>query len=1632
MTLARYVMTAPNVLRIESEETVVVEAHNVNFDIKVQIILLLFPEQKISLHLTQINLTPKNDYIASATVKIPADKLPKESSEDLFAALEATSKYFKLKTVILISRQKGYIFIQTDKPIYTPTQTVHYRLYKLDFEMKPRIDSQVVKFVNPQGIVAKEDDKLPQGPFGIVAHTFKIPEIVNIGIWKIVTSYADAPHINFTTQFEVKEYVLPSFDVTLDSEQLFYCINDTELYITVSARYTFGKEVEGIAFILFGVIKDGERLSIPQSLKTVPIKYGHGRAALNKGDLIARFKDINLLVGSSIYVTASVITHTGTDLVVAEKTGIKIVVSPYTILFTKTSRYYKPGMPFDLMVFVVHPDGSPASGIPVKVENEDAVKSETRNDGTAKLTINTFGGQKNLLINVSTEISNTPRNRQASAWMIAEPYLTKDGSANYLHIGISQTNLKLGDDLVVTLNTKTDNQQVKEQIKYFTYLLMSKGRIVKFRRAKIMKEQSIISIQIPISSNLIPSFRLIAYYYIVNGREVEFVADSVWIDVKDTCMGTLKVSVAHEKEEAYGPGDKLDLKVTGDPGARFGLVAVDKAVFSLNKNKIAQNKIWSVVEKNDMGCTAGSGRNFLGVFFDAGLAFVTSTNVKTKTRTELKCQQPNTRKRRAANLLAVKAEKSWRYTDEVLRRCCDVGMKENAMRFSCSKRARHIQLGKACADAFTDCCEHIRQYKELFQRTPMSLARRADEDYYSSNQNQRVRTNFLESWLWNTFHLPQNTDKDGLASMTLPAVLQDTITTWEIQAVSMSPTKGICVAEPYDIRVMKNFYIDLRLPYSAVRNEQVEIRAILYNYNNADIQVRVEFPYNENLCSNAKPTKSYFNRVSIPRQSSTVVSYVIIPLTIGEIQIEVKAIVLHFIVTDAVRKPLRVVPEGVKVDLPVDTYILEPKGEMQVFNISFQVPKNMVPDTPPVTEISVQGELLTEAIENTIEALNLNKLIKVPYGCGEQNMATMTPLIISVVYLDKTNQWMKLGVDRRETALKNIQTGYVQELSYRKNDSSFSGFQKRPSSTWLTAYVVKVFAMAFHMIHIEKTVLCEAVKWLILNKQKPDGHFQEDAQVYHGEMTGGIHESQDYSSLTAFVLIAIVEAKTACLNYVTCYEDSINKTVVYLERHIDGLNGTYAAVISAYALSLLGRNNERIVMKFASLDKSHWPVGESADSLYTIEATGYALLFFLQTKQHEKASKIVGWLSQRSEYGGGFTSTQATMVALQALARYKTDTPQFKEMNLAVTVTIPGRKNPLFWVLNQQTLLKSNTAKLDLLQNLSVTVRGKGQGTLKVFTTYYALLPDEPKECKHFSLTITPEELNNARQPEDAESTFLIKVCARYLGETPSPMAIMDISMLTGFSPDISDLDRLKNEIENYISGFELNKALSTTGSVIIYLDSVSNTEDTCIGFRVHQYYKVGFIQPASVKIYEYYDTTKSCTKFYNVPGNSTMLQKICLGDVCKCSVGRCMSLKTSEEDLERRVDISCTSGTEYVYKVTFLEKTKKESFINFKMKILTFIKLGSDQVNEEEIRQLITPVVCDDALKLELNKEYLIMGSSSDLWYTEGKVKYLVGESTWMEKWPNDAECQERKYRRLCEDLELFSENLRFHGCPY
>lgn len=64
--------------------------------------------------------------------------------------------------------------------------------------------------------------------------------------------------------------------------------------------------------------------------------------------------------------------------------------------------------------------------------------------------------------------------------------------------------------------------------------ILSRGML---RSAKSEASGSVVKTIINISPEMIPSFRVIAFYYDTNG---DIIADSVWVDVEDKCEGKVK------------------------------------------------------------------------------------------------------------------------------------------------------------------------------------------------------------------------------------------------------------------------------------------------------------------------------------------------------------------------------------------------------------------------------------------------------------------------------------------------------------------------------------------------------------------------------------------------------------------------------------------------------------------------------------------------------------------------------------------------------------------------------------------------------------------------------------------------------------------------------------------------------------------------------------------------------------------------------------------------------------------------------------------------------------------------------------------------------------------------------------
>nr|QGH45422.1 complement system-related protein C3a.2 [Cyprinus carpio] len=1589
-----YVLSAPNLLRVGSSENVFVEAQDYSGgDLNVRIIVKNHPKKNVEILSKSVTLTAANNFQILTDIKIPDDQnfFSDDPLEKQYVYLQAQFSSVTLEKVVMLSFQSGYIFVQTDKPIYTPASTVNYRIFSLTPDQHPFDGTSIsVDIMNPQGITLDRDQFQPRQ--GIRTKNFALPELASFGVWKLIAKYTNTPQKNFTTEFEVMEYVLPSFEVTLNPRKPFFYVNEDSLTVDISAKYLFGNKVRGTAFVVFGVIDNEKKISIAASLQRVQIIDGEGEAALTRQMIKGNFPEVQQLVGKSLYISASVLTETGKSQT-------------------------------DLRVYITNPDQTPARNVEVEV-NPGAVRGQTRANGIAKVTVNTPGGSSTLEITAKTKDPQLRDDQQqAVRKMMAQAYKPKSGSNNYLHIGIDAAELQIGDQMKVNLNLG-NSPGVKNQD--FTYMILSKGQIVQVKRFK-MTGQSLVTLSLPVTKDMMPSFRFVAYYHV---DSPEVVSDSVWVDVKDTCMGTLKVEVKDPAQ--YGPRDHLSLKITGDPGAKVGLVAVDKGVYVLNdKNRLTQTKIWDVIEKHDTGCTAGCGRDSMGVFTDAGLMFESNTAGGTNTRTNIECPVPSKRKRRAQSLLQVTNTLAGQYSSD-LKKCCVDGLQDNYLGYTCERRTLFINDGDECVKAFLHCCREMQRHIVDFAEEEFLLARSEEDDFDEELGEVMVRTQFPESWLWEEIDLPpcpQNQLCTETSTLRTGIFLKDSITTWQITAISLSKTLGMCVADPFEIPVKKDFFISLKMPYSAVRNEQLEIKAVLHNYGNQKLKtVQIRFKTSEGICSSASKKQKGRITVSVGPMSSIAIPLIIIPMELKEQWIEAEAYSSNR--NDAIRKNLKVVPEGVLTEVRERIVEINPSqhpGGSQIVHMRSDIPSRKVPNTPASTVITVIGEEITRTVEQAISGNFMGELLVQPSGCGEQNMIRMTLPLIATHYLDSTKQWEAIGMERRNEAVNHIKTGYQQELKFRKADGSYSSWLHVPSSTWLTAYVAKVFAMASDLIVIEENVICSALNWLATNKQLPDGTFKEDAPVYQSEMVGNVRGKDADASLTAFVLIAMQEGSKICPG--SNLQSSMKKAVDYLLLRVHSLRSTYAVAMTSYALAHVGKLNKDILRSYSteSKDGLFWPV--PGQHYHSLEATGYAVLALVMAKDFESAGLAVRWLGKQQTRYGGYGTTQATIMVFQAVAEYRIQVKK-ADINLNLELAVQERKEKTRIAIRSSNIHLSRSDKFDITRSFNITAQGAGVAMLSIFSVYYALPEEKDYDCNAFDLSVQMEKASAVSYDGASES---YQITIEYIFKDPlrsSTMSILDIGLLTGFKVDEHDLSKLSSGKDKYIQSFELNKELSERGSLIIYIDKVSNKEKERVVFRMHKINEVGMLQPAGVTVYEYNAPDKRCVKFYHPQKKDGSLNRLCHKDLCQCAEENCSLQKNGRLDEIKRDDKACEPGVEYVYKTRMLEMSFSLHADIYNMTIEQVLKEGSDTNVEGNMRSFLAHPFCRDLLKFEKGKTYLIMGQTKTLPRIGGMLRYHLGEDTWIEYWPTDKEGQTSEYKAKYNGITKLATNLIQFGC--
>uniref|UniRef100_A0A8C8CY50 Alpha-2-macroglobulin-like n=1 Tax=Oncorhynchus tshawytscha TaxID=74940 RepID=A0A8C8CY50_ONCTS len=652
-----------------------------------------------------------------------------------------------------------------------------------------------------------------------------------------------------------------------------------------------------------------------------------------------------------------------------------------------------------------------------------------------------------------------------------------------------------------------------------------------------------------------------------------------------------------------------------------------------------------------------------------------------------------------------------------------------------------------------------------------SLMRVVDGDRFVDTI-QTVRTFFPETWIWDLVEVGES----GTADM--PLTVPDTITTWQTEAFCLAPG-GFGLAPPVELTVFQPFFLELTLPYSIIRGEHFELKATVFNYLSKCIMVSVTPAHS--LDYTLTPLKNVQYSSCLCAKGRKTFSWTMAPSILGVLNVSVsaEAVQSHAVCDneivnvpergriDTVTQSLLVKAEGTE---KTDTYnwLLCPTGVTMTEEVELQLPKNVVDGSDRIS-LSVLGDILGRALKN------LDGLLQMPYGCGEQNMALLAPNIYILEYLRNTEQ---LTPAIRDKAIKFLTSGYQRQLNYKHVDGAYSTFGQGSGNTWLTAFVLRSFGKAKSFIYIDPVKIEQTKTWLE-SQQGEHGCFIRLGKLFNNRMKGGV---TDEVTLTAYITASMLE-----LNM------SVSDPVVYrslscLRNSTSDLSNTYTTALLAYTFTLAGDMETRaqLLQHLDTIGLLHWTqTSLKTSASLAVEISSYVLLASLSasplsTTDLGYASRIVRWLVRQQNAYGGFSSTQDTVVALQALALYSTRVYS-REGASTVTVHSPSGAQHLFEVNQNNKLLYQERALQDTEGKYSVEVKGSACASVQV--SEYT----PPNTKYRFYLFVLFQAIVKITLISQASLCF-----HRYHGkELTTNMIIVDLKMLSGFVPDPESLGRV-------------------------------------------------------------------------------------------------------------------------------------------------------------------------------------------------------------------------------------------------
>uniref|UniRef100_A0A3Q1K3Z3 Alpha-2-macroglobulin-like n=1 Tax=Anabas testudineus TaxID=64144 RepID=A0A3Q1K3Z3_ANATE len=1436
----QYMVTIPAVLEAGSETKFCTSLLQPNETLVITVTLISDDDST-----TLLKHTSSEEFNACTQFKVPL--VHKDVVQKFEVEVRGDTFYSKEVRKVMIKVYQPMTFVQTDKPIYLPGQTVHFRVVTLDTKFRPA--SRLYDIIELKDVdgnrIGQWLNEMSNSKILQLSHTLNSE--AREGNYEIIVSFGDK---KVYQNFKVEKYVLPKFEVKLDAADE-VSIAQEEIKAEVCAKYTYGQSVPGKVnievcrpllhyFHINRIINPGHPEGIPEV--TAPCvkdtKQTDKQGCATFTFKISAFTKVDQKVLEDALHAKANVEEEGTGISHPQEKRISISYVAGRLSFIDTPKIYNQGSNVEGKVKAVYYNNTPIPELPVYLFEGGRWSSRhlqnltTDSEGVATFSFNTTNYSGDIHLHASDTPTLENHGYRTAHHVDGDHRLSRAQEASQDTKTVSSLEVKKKDkplacdteeDIFIQYTVVGEAQGNVDVM----YLVLSRGAIVMQGLEKVeVHSRSVnegeVSLKLKVSPEMAPEVQVVAYAVLPSETVIATSSDFS----TEKCFSH-KVSLEFSPSSAV-PGEETTMQVTAEPDSLCGVSAVDQSVLikepgkGLNADKIFDllpvkktSYIPYEVEDPTECLTLRSRRDIMPQRgHNEKDVYTIFKNVGLKMATNLFIQMPSCLNFRG---------RQYYYN-------------RYGYRYKAVPDAARMNLGLGMAAP---------------PGPPVAVALE-DSEYVGAAPIPQpittVRTFFPETWIWDLVEVGESGTKD--VSLTVP----DTITTWETEAFCLS-SQGFGLAPRKEIKVFQPFFLELTLPYSIIRGEHFELKATTFNYLTSCIMVSVtpapSSDYNLTPLSGDKYTSCLCGN------ERKTLSWTMAPSALGKVNVSVtaEAVASHAscdneIVSvpdrgriDKVTKSLIVKAEGIEMTKAYN-WLLCPKGEAVTEEIDTQLPENVI-DGSARASVSVLGDILGRALQN------LDGLLQMPYGCGEQNMALLAPNIYILQYLKNTQQ---LTPAISEKARNFLTSGYQRQLNYKDYGGAYSTFGSGPGNTWLTAFVLRTFAKARSFIYIDPYNIEHSKTWLE-NSQQEDGCFEQSGKLFNNRMKGGV---SDKVTLSAYITTAFLEMNMPADSPV------ITKSLSCLKESISDLSNTYTTALLAYVFTLAGDMETRAHLlqhlDTVALQQGgflHWSqtAAETSASL-SVEISSYVLLAKLSASPTAEdlgySSRIVRWLTTQQNYYGGFSSTQDTVVALQALALYSTlvFSPQGSS-----TVTVQSPSGQLTFDVNQNNkLLYQEKTLQDTTGKYSLEVKGTACASVQVSLHYN--IPT-PADVSTFSVEVKPEADCNSESPRP-KVTLNLK--SQYNGKLNSTnMVILDIKVLSGFVPDPESLKRFK-------SSSSVNRVEQDEDHVLVYIQELLKDIPINHQLELVQEIPVQNLKPAVVKIYDYYQPSDQAETEYIYP----------------------------------------------------------------------------------------------------------------------------------------------------------------------